>query len=87
MPYFSYLSMLHVLETLGWWTGSAEVRRVHFAEVRLLSELRTKDSWGWFKGGGERRGDGECRVWACVVLREVADETAGTAPNERECTE
>lgn len=37
MPYFSYLSMLHFLETLGWWTGGAEVRRVHFAEVRCRS--------------------------------------------------
>lgn len=33
MPYFSYLSMLFFYETLGWWSGGAEVRKVHFAEV------------------------------------------------------
>lgn len=33
MPYFSYLSMLFLYETLGWWSGGAEVRKVHFAEV------------------------------------------------------
>jgi len=32
MPYFSYMSMLHLYETLGWWRVSAEVKRVHFAE-------------------------------------------------------
>lgn len=32
MPYFSYLTMLHLLETLGWWRAGAELRRVHFAE-------------------------------------------------------
>ena len=34
MPYFSYISMLHLYETLGWWgvrVGS-DVRKVHFAE-------------------------------------------------------
>lgn len=38
MPYFSYLSMLFFYETLGWWSGGAEVRKVHFAEVRMLSK-------------------------------------------------
>lgn len=33
MPYFSYLSMLFFYDTLGWWNGGAEVRKVHFAEV------------------------------------------------------
>eukprot|EP00899_Mesostigma_viride_P006933 jgi/Mesvir1/16240/Mv08494-RA.1 len=32
MPYFSYLTMLHGYETLGWWRFSAELKRVHFAE-------------------------------------------------------
>jgi len=34
MPYFSYISMLHLYETLGWWTIGTDVRRVHFAEGR-----------------------------------------------------
>ena len=32
MPYFSYISMLHLYETLGWWRRSADIKRVHFAE-------------------------------------------------------
>lgn len=32
MPYFSYISLLHFYETLGWWRRSLEARKVHFAE-------------------------------------------------------
>lgn len=32
MPYFSYITMLHSYETLGWWRRSAETKQVHFAE-------------------------------------------------------
>jgi len=31
IPYFSYVSMLHLYETLGWWRQSS-LRKVHFAE-------------------------------------------------------
>ena len=32
IPYFSYIFMLHLYETLGWWRRSVEAKRVHFAE-------------------------------------------------------
>jgi ubiquinol oxidase len=32
MPYFSYITMLHSYETLGWWRRSTEAKRIHFAE-------------------------------------------------------
>lgn len=32
MPYFSYITMLHFYETLGFWRRSADVKRVHFAQ-------------------------------------------------------
>lgn len=32
MPYFAYISMLHLYESLGWWRAGAELRKVHFAE-------------------------------------------------------
>jgi hypothetical protein len=32
MPYFSYISMLHLYETFGWWRAGAALRKVHFAE-------------------------------------------------------
>lgn len=32
MPYFVYISMLHLYESLGWWRAGAELRKVHFAE-------------------------------------------------------
>eukprot|EP00551_Chaetoceros_affinis_P007779 CAMPEP_0203670360 /NCGR_PEP_ID=MMETSP0090-20130426/6448_1 /ASSEMBLY_ACC=CAM_ASM_001088 /TAXON_ID=426623 /ORGANISM="Chaetoceros affinis, Strain CCMP159" /LENGTH=547 /DNA_ID=CAMNT_0050535193 /DNA_START=83 /DNA_END=1726 /DNA_ORIENTATION=+ len=32
MPYFSYIAMLQLYETLGFWRRSKDVKRVHFAE-------------------------------------------------------
>ncbi|GMH39800.1 hypothetical protein BSKO_07698 [Bryopsis sp. KO-2023] len=32
MPYFSFISMLHLYESLGWWRAGADVRKIHFAE-------------------------------------------------------
>ncbi|CAM9735018.1 unnamed protein product, partial [Laminaria digitata] len=47
MPYFSYLSMLFFYETLGWWSGGAEVRKVHFAEeYNEMQHLRIMESLG-----------------------------------------
>jgi hypothetical protein len=37
MPYFSYITMLHAYETLGWWRRSSDAKRVHFAEVPYCS--------------------------------------------------
>lgn len=38
MPYFSYISMLHLYETLGFWRRSEDVKRIHFAQE--LNEYR-----------------------------------------------
>ena len=32
VPYFSYTTMLHAYETLGWWRLGAVAKRIHFAE-------------------------------------------------------
>lgn len=32
IPYFSYITMLHTYETLGWWRRNTEQKRIHFAE-------------------------------------------------------
>lgn len=32
MPYFSYVAVLHLYETLGWWRAGIELRRVHAAQ-------------------------------------------------------
>jgi ubiquinol oxidase len=51
MPYFAYISMLHLYETLGWWRRSAEAKRVHFAqEVNEFHHLLVMESLG-----GDRR--------------------------------
>lgn len=31
MPYFSYISMLHLYESFGWWRAGAELRKVRAA--------------------------------------------------------
>ncbi len=47
MPYFSYISMLHLYESLGWWRAGAEVRKVHFAEEwNELHHLQIMESLG-----------------------------------------
>ncbi|CAM6104079.1 unnamed protein product [Calypogeia fissa] len=53
MPYFSYISMLHLYETLGWWRSGAEVRKVHFAEewnemhhLKIMESLGGDIEWG-----------------------------------------
>ena len=32
MPYFSYITMLHLYESLGFWRRSSDIKRIHFAE-------------------------------------------------------
>ncbi|KAK9820361.1 hypothetical protein WJX72_009421 [[Myrmecia] bisecta] len=47
MPYFSYISMLHLYESLGWWRAGAELRKVHFAEEwNELHHLQIMESLG-----------------------------------------
>jgi len=52
MPYFSYISMLHLYETLGFWRRSADVKRIHFAEemnefrhLLIMESLGGDQSW------------------------------------------
>jgi len=52
MPYFSYITMLHLYETLGFWRRSSEVKRVHFAEewneyhhLLIMESLGGDQSW------------------------------------------
>ena len=51
MPYFSYISMLHLYESLGWWRAGAELRKVG-AGGRA-------GGWSWGGPWGEGRG-GAC---------------------------
>lgn len=51
MPYFSYLSVLHLYETLGWWRR-ADYIKMHFAEswnelhhLLIMEELGGSDRW------------------------------------------
>ena len=38
MPYFSYISMIHLYETLGFWRRGSELKKIHHAEE--LNEFR-----------------------------------------------
>ena len=35
IPYFAYISILHLYESVGFWRAGAELRKIHFAEVRV----------------------------------------------------
>merc|ERR1740139_974743 len=52
MPYFSYLSVLHLYETLGWWR-KAKYMKIHFAEswnelhhLLIMESLGGNEKWG-----------------------------------------
>lgn len=47
MPYFTYITMLHLYETLGFWRRSADMKRVHFAEeINEFKHLLIMESLG-----------------------------------------
>lgn len=47
MPYFSYIGMLHVYETIGFWRRSADMKRIHFAEeMNEFNHLLIMESLG-----------------------------------------
>jgi ubiquinol oxidase len=53
MPYFSYITMLHLYESLGFWRRSADVKRIHFAEeineyrhLLIMESLGGDQQWG-----------------------------------------
>lgn len=46
MPYFSYISMLHLYESLGWWRAGAELRRVG-SELHSDIFFRMKACTAW----------------------------------------
>ena len=70
MPYFSYISMLHLYESLGWWRAGAKLRRVHFAEEwNELHHLQIMESLGGDSGWGDRFLAAHASLfyyWACV---------------------
>jgi ubiquinol oxidase len=70
MPYFAYISMLHLYESLGWWRGGAELRRVHFAEEwNELHHLQIMESLGGDAAWADRALAAHASLfyyWACV---------------------
>ncbi len=40
MPYFSYISMLHLYESLGWWRAGAALRKVQTQSDSPLQHFR-----------------------------------------------
>lgn len=47
IPYFAYISILHLYESLGFWRAGADLRRVHFAEEwNELHHLQIMESLG-----------------------------------------
>lgn len=47
IPYFAYISILHLYESLGFWRAGAELRKVHFAEEwNEMHHLQIMESLG-----------------------------------------
>lgn len=70
MPYFAYISMLHLYESLGWWRGGAELRRVHFAEEwNELHHLQIMEALGGDSSWADRALAAHASLfyyWACI---------------------
>lgn len=70
VPYFAYISVLHLYESVGLWRAGAELRRVHFAEeYNELHHLQIMVSWspgfGAKKSGDEEDDDDDERTKTC----------------------
>jgi hypothetical protein len=52
IPYFAYISILHLYESIGFWRAGAELRKIHFAEVRCsgAGDLDFEQSLGIMSG-------------------------------------
>lgn len=55
MPYLSYVSMLHLYESLGWWRRGARVKSIHFAEE--WNEVTVALALCLLSLGGQSKGD------------------------------
>ena len=44
MPYFAYISMLHLYESLGWWRAGAELRRVSLSIWKQFESRKSVNS-------------------------------------------
>ena len=62
MPYFSYVAILHMYETLGWWELDSELKRVHHnEELNETYHLKIMESLG-----------GDIKWWNRFLARHVA---------------
>lgn len=62
MPYFSYVAVLHMYETLGWWELDSELKRAHHAEeLNETHHLKIMESLG-----------GDIKWWNRFLARHVA---------------
>lgn len=62
MPYFSYVAVLHLYETLGWWELDSDLKRVHYREeLNETHHLKIMESLG-----------GDINWWNRFLARHVA---------------
>jgi hypothetical protein len=70
IPYFAYISILHLYESLGFWRAGAELRKVHFAEEwNELHHLQVRAPVMCISGAGE--GTRRAVSWRVVVDKKV----------------
>ncbi|KAK9804979.1 hypothetical protein WJX73_006746 [Symbiochloris irregularis] len=72
MPYFGYISMLHLYESLGWWRAGFELRKLHYAEeANELNHLMIMEALGGDRLWLDRFFAQHCAVfyyWAVILL-------------------
>lgn len=79
VPYFSYLSVLHLYETLGWWRKS-DWLKIHFAESwNELHHLLIMESLGGSSFWGDRllaRATALLYYWIIVLIYMISPKSA-----------
>jgi len=70
MPYFSYVAVLHLYETLGWWELDGELKKKHYdEEITETHHLRIMESLGgdatWWNRFLARHG---AMAYYCILI-------------------
>lgn len=82
IPYFAYISILHLYESLGFWRAGADLRRVHFAEEwNELHHLQVR----WFGSAYLAVISLSCSVVPCALLTSTVARLIGGGTTTCRC--
>jgi hypothetical protein len=81
IPYFAFISILHMYESLGFWRAAAELRKIHFAEE--WNELHHLQVRGAGAAGGPPAGTLPRTCRCAAQLHRLQERAAGRGRRRR----